>query len=53
MAAACAKKWAVGRTAAAVFCEAAIAKDALAREALFRIHRFFENERAWSGVPPA
>jgi transposase len=35
------------------FYEAAIAKDKLAREALFRIHRLFELERSWSGVAPA
>ena len=35
------------------FYEAAIAKDAAAREALFRIQRIFEYERHWSGVPPA
>jgi transposase len=35
------------------FYEAAIAKDPVAREALFRIHRFFENEQRWSGEPPA
>jgi transposase len=35
------------------FYEAAIAKDPVAREALWRIHRLFELERAWSGLPPA
>jgi transposase len=35
------------------FYEAAIAKDKIAREALYRIHRLFDFERAWSGVPPA
>jgi transposase len=35
------------------FYEAAIARNKTAREALFRIHRIFELERAWSGVPPA
>jgi len=35
------------------FYEAAIAKDKVAREALYRIHRLFELEQAWSGVPPA
>jgi transposase len=35
------------------FYEAAIAKDKIAREALYRIHRIFELDRAWSGVPPA
>lgn len=35
------------------FYEAAIAKDRVAREAVFRIHRFFENERGWSHLPPA
>jgi transposase len=35
------------------FYEAAIGKDPVAREALWRIHRLFEFERAWSDVPPA
>jgi transposase len=35
------------------FYEAAIGKDPVAREALWRIHRLFEFERAWSGLPPA
>ncbi len=35
------------------FYEAAVAKDATAREALFRIRRIFDYERQWSGVPPA
>jgi transposase len=35
------------------FYEAAIAKDAIAREALYRIKRIFDYERQWSGVPPA
>jgi hypothetical protein len=35
------------------FYEAAIAKDKTAREALYRIHRIFELEREWSGVPPS
>jgi transposase len=35
------------------FYEAAMAKDATAREALFKIHRIFEFERKWSGLPPA
>ena len=35
------------------FWEAAIAKNKIAREALYRIHRLFELEQAWSGVPPA
>lgn len=34
------------------FYEAAIAKDKLAREALFRVHRIFALERGWSGVAP-
>jgi transposase len=35
------------------FYEAAAAKDKVAREALYRIHRIFELEHDWSGVPPA
>lgn len=35
------------------FYEAAIAKDRVAREALFRIGRLFENEKAWAKEPPA
>lgn len=35
------------------FYEAAITKSPVAQEALFRIHRLFKNEEAWSGVPPA
>lgn len=35
------------------FYEAAIAKDPVAREALFRIHLLFKNERPWSALPPA
>ena len=35
------------------FYEAAIAKDRVAREALFRIHLLFKNDRAWSQLPPA
>jgi transposase len=35
------------------FYEAAIAKDKIAREALFRIQRIFELERSFSDVPPA
>jgi len=35
------------------FYEAAIAKDPVAREALFRIGRLFENERKWAKEPPA
>jgi hypothetical protein len=36
------------------FYEAAItSKDKVAREALFRIHRLFEFERKWSGLPPS
>jgi len=35
------------------FYEAAIAKDSLAREALYRIHQIFEHERTWAGEPPA
>jgi len=35
------------------FYEAAIAKDPVAREALFRIARLFEKDRAWSDLPPA
>ena len=35
------------------FYEAAITKDKVAREGLFRIHLLFKNEESWSGVPPA
>jgi transposase len=36
------------------FYEAAItSKDKIAREALFRIHKLFEFERRWSGLPPS
>lgn len=35
------------------FYEAAIAKDPLAREALFRIGRLFDHERKWAKEPPA
>ena len=35
------------------FYEAAIAKDRVAREALFRIHLLFKNDRAWAQLPPA
>lgn len=35
------------------FYEAAITKQRVAREALFRIRGLFELERTWSGVPPA
>jgi transposase len=36
------------------FYEAAISsKDKVAREALFRIHKLFELERKWSGLPPS
>ncbi len=35
------------------FYEAAIAKNKIAREALYRMHRIFELERAWSGLAPA
>jgi len=35
------------------FYEAAIAKDRVAREALFRIGYLFDNERKWSKEPPA
>ncbi len=35
------------------FWEAAIAKVEVAREALFRIARFFEREAQWKGKPPA
>lgn len=35
------------------FYEAAIGKDRIAREALWRIHRLFEFERAWKDDPPA
>ena len=35
------------------FYEAAAAKDPIAREGLWRIHKFFELERSWAGVPPA
>jgi transposase len=35
------------------FYEAAIAKHAVAREALFRIHRLFGNEKPWNALPPA
>jgi transposase len=35
------------------FYEAAIGKEPVAREALWRIHRLFEFERAWSDAPPA
>jgi len=35
------------------FWEAAIAKVEVAREALFRIARFFEREAGWKGNPPA
>jgi transposase len=35
------------------FYEAAIAKHAVAREALFRIHRLFKNEQPWTALPPA
>jgi transposase len=34
------------------FYEAAIAKEKIAREALFRIQRLFEWESVWSGLPP-
>jgi len=42
--------WSHGRRK---FYEAAIGKDRTAREALWRIHKLFELERTWSGVPPA
>jgi len=43
--------WSHGRTK---FWEAAVAaKEPLAREALFRIHRLFVNEQKWKGVAPA
>jgi transposase len=42
--------WSHGRRK---FYEAAIGKDPIAREALWRIHKLFELERTWSGVPPA
>ena len=35
------------------FWEAALAKNATAREALFRIHRFYELERTWKNEPPS
>jgi transposase len=35
------------------FYEAAIGKEAVAREALWRIHRLFEFERRWKDDPPA
>jgi transposase len=35
------------------FYEAAIGKDRVAREALWRIHRLFEFEQTWSKDPPA
>lgn len=35
------------------FWEAAIAKVEVAREALFRIARFFERDAGWKGKPPA
>jgi len=35
------------------FYEAAITKQKVAREALYRIRGLFELERTWSGVPPA
>lgn len=35
------------------FYEAAITKQRVAREALFRIREIFELEQKWSGVPPA
>jgi transposase len=35
------------------FYEAAITKDAAAREALYRIHRIFENEEHWTREAPA
>ena len=35
------------------FWEAAIAKVEVAREALFRIRRFFERDAGWKGKPPA
>lgn len=43
--------WSHGRTK---FWEAAVAaKEPLAREALFRIRRLFENEKKWKGMAPA
>jgi len=42
--------WSHGRRK---FYEAALGKDRVAREALWRIHKLFELERTWSGVPPA
>lgn len=41
--------WAHGRRK---FWEAAMASDAVAREALVRIQRIFENEETWKGVAP-
>jgi transposase len=35
------------------FWEAAMAKCPVAREALFRIHRFYEYEKRWKDEPPA
>lgn len=35
------------------FYEAAVSKDPLAREGLYRIHRIFENEEKWAREPPA
>ena len=35
------------------FWESAIAKNAVAREALLRIHRIYEMDKSWKGKPPA
>ncbi len=35
------------------FWEAAAAKNAVAREALFRIHRIYDRDASWRGKPPA